>query len=133
MGSHGIGIFLIGAALLAGCGDDGDESGGSGGDDGAQPAAQAKQQDAAAKGDVRQLTSGVEACYVDGQDYSLCKEPAGVDPGIASVENASASTYEVVARSESGNEFRLARGKDGAITRTCTEAETGGCGPDGAW
>ena len=131
MGSRGIGIFLIGAALIAGCGDD--ESGGNTADDGAQPAAQAKQQDAIAKGDVRQLTTGLEACYVDEQDYSRCKEPAGVEPGIARVEKASASTYEVVARSESGNEFRLERGKDGALSRTCTEAETGGCGPAGAW
>ena len=34
------------------------------------------------------------------------------------------TTFAIVSPSESGNEFRLTRAEDGAITRTCTEAET---------
>ena len=130
MGSRGLGIFLIGAALLAGCGDDDDDGGDSAG---SQDSGEALRQDAAAKGDARMLASGVEACYADQQDYSLCKQPEGVEPGVARVEKASASTFEIVATSESGNEFRLTRAEDGAVTRTCTEPETGGCEAAGTW
>ena len=130
MRSRGLGVLLIGAALLAGCGDDDEDEAGDGG---AQPTAQAKQQDAAAKGDARMLGSFVEACFADEQDFSRCKQPEGADAPTAQVAKASATTYEIVARSESGNEFRLTRGRDGALTRTCTQAETGGCGPAGTW
>ena len=132
MGSRGIGIFLIGAALLVGCGDD-DEGGTESAQTTEETAQDAKPLDAAAKGDARELASYVESCFVDQQDYSLCKEPEGAPPGTATVEKASASTFEIVATSESGNEFRLTRAKDGAITRTCTEADTGGCEAAGTW
>ena len=131
MGSRGIGVFLIAAALLAGCGDDDDDGGDSAGS--SQDSGEALRQDAAAKGDARELASYVESCFVDEQDYSLCKEPEGAPSGTATVEKASATTFEIVATSESGNEFRLTRAEDGAITRTCTEADTGGCESAGTW
>ena len=132
MGSRGLGVVLIGAALLVGCGDDDDDGGGAA-QTTQETAQDAKPLYAAAKGDARELASYVESCFVDEQDYSRCRQPAGIDPGTATVEKASMTTYEIVATSESGNEFRLTRAEDGASTRTCTEPEIGGCGPAGVW
>ena len=131
MGSRGTCLVLIGAALLAGCGDDDDDSGGSAS---TQESTQtAEQQDAAAKSDARNLTTALEACFVEQQDYSLCKKPEGADAPTATVEEAALTTYAVVATSDSGNEFRLEKTEDGALERTCVEPGQGGCPANGSW
>jgi type IV pilus assembly protein PilA len=129
MGSRRTCLVLIGAALFAGCGDDDDDS--SSVTETTQQTAE--QLDAAAKSDARNLVTGVEACFIDQQDYSLCEKPEGADAPTATVEAAGLTTYTVVAKSESGNEFRLEKGDDGTMTRACEEAGTGGCAADGSW
>jgi type IV pilus assembly protein PilA len=51
---------------------------------------------------------------------------------LSAAEGAS-TTYSVTATSSSGDTFTIARSAEGAITRTCTQAEgSKGC-PSGAW
>ena len=133
MGTRRACLLLIGATLLAGCGDDEGDDAGSGPATGEDTEQRAVQQDAVAKGDARALATVIESCFVDQQDYSLCKEPAGAESGVASVETASAAGYTVVARSASGNDFRLVRAPDGAMRRECTERGEGGCPANGRW
>ena len=137
MGSRRAVLPLIVVALLAGCGDD-DDNGASSttGTTDTQPAQSAAAQDAQAKSDARELTSYVESCFADQQDYSLCKDAAageGVDVGAATVEIAKATTYSIVSPSESGNEFVIDRTPDGALQRSCTEPGVAGCPASGRW
>jgi type IV pilus assembly protein PilA len=103
---------------------------------------QSKGQDAAAKSDARNLVSQVESCFADKQDYTGCETSAatslgstGLDvdaygaapaSGKVAVENATATTFKVTAKSRSGNTFSISRLGTGGYSRTCS-GTTGGC------
>ena len=127
-------VFVTAVALALGGGCGGDDDNGS--DEPAEMADSqaALQHDAEAKQDARVLESLVEACYVDNMDYTQCVDAAGSeDVGQATAEAPSPSEVVVTSPSESGNEFRVTKGADGALERTCTEPGEGGCSADGSW
>jgi FlaG/FlaF family flagellin (archaellin) len=103
----------------------------------AEPAAgNAVALDAQAKSVAREAVTELEACFTDVQDYGSCdlassELPVGAAAGQVEVETATASTYAVVARSKSGREFRIIKGKTGTLSRFCGP-EGGGC-DDGSW
>jgi len=94
-----------------------------------------KGQDSSAKSDARNMVSQVESCYTDAQDYSAaaCVTPAntglalGTGTGQVRVANSGTDTYQIVARSKSGNFFTITKGTNGTITRTCTTGGEGSC------
>ena len=45
---------------------------------------------------------------------------------------AGTNTFTIVGHSKSGNDFTIAKGANGAISRTCTTVNTGGCPSGGA-
>jgi hypothetical protein len=131
VGSRRAVVFLTVLGLaLTGCGGDDD-------DDESEPAGDSQlalQQDAEAKINARVLTSLVEACFVDNQDYTQCEDAAGnEDVGQATVEAPSQTHFVVTSPSESGNEFELANGEGGGLVRNCTEPGDGGCPSSGEW
>lgn len=96
---------------------------------------QTKGQDSDAKSNARNLVSQVESCFTGTQTYADCTDlentglTLGAEGGQVQVnEGADVSTYSVTAVSESGNTFTIAKGADGALTRSCTISEDeGGC------
>jgi hypothetical protein len=137
MAARRIAVVLI-AAALAGCGDDGDDKSSdntSTGDGRAEASpAETNAQDRQAVAGIRNLVSAVEVCFIDGQDYTRCKQPPDAgDVGVARVESASQTGFVVVAQSESGTEFRYTRSGAGSTKQTCTEPAKGQCRPDGRW
>jgi type IV pilus assembly protein PilA len=103
-----------------------------------------KGQDSAAKSDVRNLVSVVQACYAEREDYRRCDEtgelgptglPLGGGPGEVDVASASEDGFTVTARSRSGNEFRFVRpsGADAGTERRCDTPGSAGCPADGRW
>ena len=99
----------------------------------------ADQQDAEAKANARNLVAEVETCFVDQQDYSMCKQPAGTKlplgsgPGQVEVSAAATATYTVVAHSKSGTNFEVKKDDRGAVTRSCDKDGQGGCKAGGSW
>jgi hypothetical protein len=124
-------LVLALAVLLAGCGSDDEES---------KDPATVKSDDAKSKAAVRTLVTGVEACYVENQDYSACKKPQGTGvklgsgEGQAEVTEASTGGYTVVGHSKSGNTFTAEKTSSGSLKRTCSTdgSKDGGC-LDGKW
>ena len=104
---------------------------------------QQKGQDADAKSAARNLVSQVESCFATEQTYASCDTSAELgDTGLAmgSADGqvqvntpAGVSTYTIVAQSKSGNDFTIAKGSNGAISRTCTPTGEGGCPNNGQW
>ena len=132
------------AVMLAGCGGDDDSSNRKKAYSPPPsvqkaPAGAATEQDATAKAQARELATGVEACFVDQQTYEACKEPEGVDvplgskPGQAEVTEAAVAAFTVVAHSESGTSFEVAKDEGGALKRSCDKPGTGGCPAGGEW
>ena len=135
-------LVLALVASLAGCGESEDEARdpATTEDSATQDPAAVKKQDAQAKSDVRNLASGIEVCFIDQQDYSVCKEPEGTGVQIGSgkgqveVADASAEGYTIIGHSQSGNTFTLKKSIDGSAERTCSAAGSteGGCA-GGKW
>lgn len=104
-----------------------------------QATGSADQQDAQAKADARNLVTEVEACFVDQQDYGMCKKPAGTKlpigsgPGQVEVSAAAAATYTIVAHSKSGTNFEVTKDDQGVMTRKCDKDGQGGCKAGGTW
>ena len=104
---------------------------------------QQKGQDADAKSAARNLVSQVESCFATEQTYASCDTSAelgdtGLSLGTADGQvevsaPAGTSTYTIVAYSKSGNDFTIAKGSNGAISRTCTPTGEGGCPNSGSW
>ena len=98
-----------------------------------------KARDASAKSDARNLMTQLEACYPDNQTYkgsgsgrSCLGGQTGLDLGskaghAARVSAVSDGGYTVVAKSRSGNTFKIKKdARSGAVTRSCT-GSGGGC------
>jgi type IV pilus assembly protein PilA len=98
-----------------------------------------KGQDSSAKSDARNLVSQVESCNTDKEDYSQCQTPANTGlslgnlTGQVEVTSAGPDTFVIVGHSKSQNNFTITKGTNGAITRTCTTANTGSCLASGTW
>ena len=104
-----------------------------------------KGQDASAKSNARNMLSQMETCFDDHQDYSQCTTNATIvntnlpidntyPPGLGQVAaQGTVSTYTIAAQSVSGNFYTIVKGSNGAVTRTCTTAGSGGCLLGGTW
>jgi type IV pilus assembly protein PilA len=100
-----------------------------------------KGQDASAKSDARNLVSHVESCYTQEQDYAVCAsktapdvKDSGIDMTNVTFGGPSATQeFSVAAKSESGNEFTIARKLTGGYSKTCTTGGKAGCGTGGKW
>jgi type IV pilus assembly protein PilA len=94
----------------------------------------AKGQDSSAKSDARNLVSEIESCYATTEAYN---DPACAtvvaDAGLSTTSNAfnptSATAYNVVSTSKSGNHFTITKTTGSGAVRTCDNAGTskGGC------
>jgi type IV pilus assembly protein PilA len=138
----GCAATCMAAAATAGCG--GSDSG-----DGASNSAQAKTQDAQAKSDARVAVTGLETCFVDTQTYAGCGAPAKfrslslnvkvVAPdsvpggGEVAASKATQTGYVVTSKSKTGTEFKITKTGSDQLRRTCSKADSGGCGPGGTW
>ncbi|HMJ32717.1 MAG TPA: prepilin-type N-terminal cleavage/methylation domain-containing protein [Baekduia sp.] len=84
-------------------------------------------QDAAAKSDVRNAVSLVEACFAGNQDYTQCPSAdTPVAPGIAYAAISAQGGFSVAQTSKSDNTFTITR-TSAITTRTCTTAGVGSC------
>jgi prepilin-type N-terminal cleavage/methylation domain-containing protein len=106
-----------------------------------------KGNDAAAKSNVRNLESLVEACRADRNDYTDCNTlteltdggtnpislPYGGAAGQVEVSKSKADSYDLVAHSTTGVDFTISRNNDGSVDRTCKKKDTGGCPSSGNW
>ena len=103
--------------------------------------------DAAAKSNVRNLASLVEACRADKNDYTDCNTltdltdggtnpislPYGGAAGQVEISKSKADSYDVVGHSTTGVDFTISRNKDGSLDHTCKKKDTGGCPSSGNW
>jgi type IV pilus assembly protein PilA len=104
------------------------------------------QQDSKAKSNARNMTSQVESCWAEWQDYRRCRSaavlnkdagqyavPIGTHRGQVRVSHARRDSYTIDAWSRSGNHFLMVKRPSGAIVRKCTTADRGGCYRNGRW
>jgi type IV pilus assembly protein PilA len=106
-----------------------------------------KGQDSAAKSDVRNLVSQMEACFTEDDKYVGCTAaltPANTNldlgPGIGQVrivaEGLTGYTLEAISEARTGgvnHTFTLEHTLGAVDVKTCTIADKGGCGPGGTW
>ncbi len=108
---------------------------------------QKKGQDASAKSDARNAVSQIESCFADEQDYSKCvitnpnmtKAATGLNvvsaapaKGEVQINPTAADAYTIVGKSQSDNNFTIAKDATGTTTRTCTTVGKGACPSTGA-
>lgn len=106
----------------------------------------AAQKDKKAIFNARNLTSEVEACWTEFEDYRRCRSaavlnqgmgrfavPIGSHPGQVRVAKAGRSTYTIDAHSRSGNRFYVVKTVSGRLLRKCTTRNRGLCPSDGRW
>jgi prepilin-type N-terminal cleavage/methylation domain-containing protein len=104
-------------------------------------------EDADAKVAARALSTHVESCYAEKQDFEKCDEDSelpgtsldfGTDPGEVYVSDSTTASYEVTAVSK-GNDggqhlFRTGRvSMNDPVTHTCEPVDKGGCNASGGW
>lgn len=87
----------------------------------------------------------VERCYARAEDFTACDTavelPAAAAAGLSlgmgqaqvAVVASTVATYSIAAQSRTGATFTLSRDAAGALHRTCTPADTGGCRRGGTW
>jgi type IV pilus assembly protein PilA len=103
-----------------------------------------KAQDSSAKSDARNLVSQLESCYTDNNTYvgsgsgGSCLSTntgltLGTGAGQVEVSAVTASTYTIVAHSNSSENYTITKASDGTLSRTCTPAGNGGCPASGNW
>ena len=103
-------------------------------------------QDSKAKSNARNMTSEVEACWAETEDYRQCRSasvlnrgmgefavPIGRRRGQVRVSHARRDSYTIDAWSRSGNHFLVVKKSSGVLVRKCTEAGRGGCFHNGRW
>jgi len=100
-----------------------------------------KGQDADAKSQARNLVSHVEGFYATEQTYTgaaasddVTKSgiPLGANKGQSEV-TGNDQTYTIVAHSNSGGNFTIAKDANGQVSRTCDQSGKGGCPSGGKW
>jgi type IV pilus assembly protein PilA len=101
-----------------------------------------KGQDADAKSNARNLVSHVESWYATNQSYTGAAASndvtnSGLDLGGGSgqveITNANGDSYTIVGHSKSGTSFTMTKVNGGPVSRTCSNANQGGCGAGGKW
>ena len=106
-----------------------------------------KGQDAAAKSDVRNMVSQMEACFTEDDKYVGCTAALNINntnldigPGEGQVQIVSESALgyvlEAISRAQTGgvnHTFRLTHTLGAADLKECTVAGRGGCPPSGLW
>ena len=106
-----------------------------------------KGQDAAAKSQVRNLVSHMEACFTEDNQYVGCQAiltPSStnldIGNGIGQVRIVSESslgyTLQAISRAKSGglnHTYTLVHTLGAVDNKTCTVAGKGGCPPGGTW
>jgi type IV pilus assembly protein PilA len=103
---------------------------------------QHKGEDVNAKGDARNVVTHVESCFADTQDYRQCDTAAelgttgiaiGTGPQQVEITSSAATSFEIVGRSRSGNEFTISKTAGGPPAHTCSTVGRWGCHDDGSW
>ena len=101
----------------------------------------AKAQDAAAQSNARNIATQLESYYTTEQRYTAANNsdevtksgiPVGAGKGKVTLTLA-AQTYKVVAYSQSGTKFTIAKAANGTVTRTCNKKGAGDCPRSGKW
>jgi type IV pilus assembly protein PilA len=106
-----------------------------------------KGQDSAAKSDVRNMVSQMEACFTEDDKYVGCTATLtsantnlDIGPGIGQVrivaEGLTGYTLEAISEAQSGgvnHTFRLEHTLGAVDDKTCGVAGKGGCDPNGEW
>jgi type IV pilus assembly protein PilA len=101
-----------------------------------------KAQDATAKADARTAQTAMETYFTDNQDYNTTAAGlVGIEPALSNANNLAvtpgATSYTVSVDSKAGAQgggtFSISRASDGTVTRTCTNANKGGCKAGGVW
>ena len=110
-------------------------------------AQRSKGQDSAAKSDVRNMVSHMEACFTEDDKYVGCTASLntantnidiGPDPGQVQIIEESATGYKLQAISRAktngvNHTYTLVHTLGAADDKTCTEPGKGGCPADGHW
>jgi type IV pilus assembly protein PilA len=100
-----------------------------------------KGQDADAKSQARNLVSHVEGFYATEQtftgaaasdDVTKSGIPLGANKGQSEVAGND-QTYTIVAHSNSGGNFTIAKDANGQVSRTCDQSGKGACPSGGKW
>ena len=97
-----------------------------------------KGQDAEAKSNVRNLVSHMESCFTTAETYVGCDATqadiasSGLPLSTMVISGQSATAYQIVGTSKSGNTFTYAKTAAG-VTKTCTPAGGGGGCNAGTW
>jgi type IV pilus assembly protein PilA len=95
-----------------------------------------KGQDSSAKSNARNMVSHIESCYTNNNEYDNCSTsedvtssglPLGNADGEVEITVEAGDDFTVVAHSESGTAFTIAKVGGGAVTRTCDAPGEGGC------
>ncbi len=106
-----------------------------------------KGQDAAAKSDVRNMVSQMEACFTEDDKYIGCTATLNINntnldigPAIGQVrivsESLSGYEIEAISRAQSGgvnHRYRLIHTLGAADVKECDVDGKGGCPPSGLW
>src|SRR5690349_20654782 len=132
---------LFALCLLAGCGGEDKTSETESRTTDAAATADVVAQDARAKAGARILSTYVEACFADKQDYSGCttgdalgatEVDLGSEAGQVEVLDAGAAGYRIVAHSESGNTYTITK-SDTGMQRSCEAATETRSFTGGSW
>ena len=106
-----------------------------------------KGQDSAAKSDVRNMVSQMEACFTEDDKYVGCTAALNanttnldIGPGVGQVrivsENLNGYEIEAISRAQSGgvqHRYRLIHTLGAADVKECDVDGKGGCPPNGLW
>ena len=101
-----------------------------------------KGQDASAKSNARNMVSALESCYSNASSYASCDTSqdvvaSGISTGTGSnqvnLATLASGSYEIVAKSASGNNFTISKPGSGPVARTCSTTSSGACPDSGSW
>jgi hypothetical protein len=96
----------------------------------------AQAQDTVAQQHAREVATVLDNCRDPCPPTAVANlgVPIGIGNGLVEVSSgANSISYEVTARSGSGNKFTIQKYVEGQIARRCSQPGTGGCGGDGTW
>lgn len=99
----------------------------------------AKGHDADAKSAARSAQVAIEAYAIDnegsyaGADIAALEASEATLAGRVQSVTATKDTYEIIAASETGNGFTIARAANGTTSATCTTPGSAGCSSSGGW
>ncbi|MBN1530236.1 MAG: type II secretion system protein [Thermoleophilaceae bacterium] len=101
-----------------------------------------KGQDSSAKSNARNMVSALESCYANDSSYGNCASSqdvvaSGIEVGTGSnqvnLSTLATGSYQIVAKSASGNSFTITKSGSGPVERRCSSTGSGGCPSSGNW